>query len=268
MKFGMPTLIENKNLNDTAKLCHNLGLDFVELNMNLPQYQLEEIEKIHNLTSISNKYGIYYTIHLDENLNICDFNNKVSTAYMNTVNNTIQIAKELEIKVINMHMNRGVYFTLPNTKVYLYEKYKDVYMDKIKRFREMCENAISDKNIYIVIENTDGYLDFQKEAIEYLLKSEVFGLTWDIGHSHSIKDIDEDFIMKHEKKLKHFHIHDAKDKNNHLALGDGEINIINKLKIANNNNCSCVIETKTIQALEQSVKWLKNMNIFGKNSNI
>ena len=44
MEFGMPTLIEQETLEETVKLCKDLGLDFVELNMNLPQYQVEILE--------------------------------------------------------------------------------------------------------------------------------------------------------------------------------------------------------------------------------
>lgn len=40
MDFGMPTLIENKNLEENISLCRELGLQFVELNMNFPMYQI------------------------------------------------------------------------------------------------------------------------------------------------------------------------------------------------------------------------------------
>ena len=36
MQFGMPTLIENKTLEDNIALCKRLGLKFIELNMNFP----------------------------------------------------------------------------------------------------------------------------------------------------------------------------------------------------------------------------------------
>jgi len=45
---------------------------FVELNMNLPEYQADRLD-VAALRRIAEKYGIYYTIHLDENLNPCDF---------------------------------------------------------------------------------------------------------------------------------------------------------------------------------------------------
>ena len=46
MDFGMPTLIENKNLEVNIALCKELGLQFIELNMNLPEYQIEKLEEV------------------------------------------------------------------------------------------------------------------------------------------------------------------------------------------------------------------------------
>ena len=39
--FGMPTLIENHTLQDNIDLCKSLGLRFIELNMNFPEYQTD-----------------------------------------------------------------------------------------------------------------------------------------------------------------------------------------------------------------------------------
>lgn len=256
VNYGMPTLIETKTLEECAKLCAELGLDFIELNMNLPQYQLDKID-VEYFKSIADKYGIYYTIHLDENLNISDFNHYVAEAYKKTVTDTIELAKKLEIKVLNMHMAKGVYFTLPERKVHLFSEYKEQYLKSIADFRNMCEMAIGENDIKICIENCDGYEDFQKEAIELLLESKVFALTFDIGHNHGIGGIDEDFIMKHKESLCHVHLHDAKAQKNHLALGTGEMDIEKYINLAKEENCSVVLETKTIDGLKQSVEWLK-----------
>ena len=254
--YGMPTLIETRTLEESAKLCADLGFEFIELNMNMPQYQLPKIDVTY-FKSIADKYDIYYTIHFDENLNISDFNPYVADAYIKTVVDTIEIAKQLDIKVLNMHMSKGVYFTLPDRKVHLFSEYKEQYLKSIVDFRDMCENAISNADIKICIENCDGYEEFQKEAIELLLKSNVFALTFDVGHNHGIGGSDEEFIMKHKNRLHHIHLHDAQGRKNHLALGTGEMDIQRYINLANEQNCRVVLETKTIDGLRQSVEWLK-----------
>lgn len=257
MIFGMPTLIELNSLEETMQLCNKLGLNFVELNMNLPQYQLKKLENTDYLKELKCKYQLFYTIHLDENLNISDFNPLVANAYIETVERTIEIAKKLEIPVLNMHMNHGVHFTLPNKKIMLFEQYKEDHLNGMLRFRDSCEKAIGKDGIYICIENTDGFRDYEKEAIELLLQSKVFALTWDIGHSNACDDIDESFIMNHEERLQHFHIHDGSNKADHMTLGMGEIDLVQRLNVAKGHNCSCVIETKTVDTLGKSIKWLE-----------
>lgn len=257
MDFGMPTLIEHKTLEDTLQLCAELGLDFVELNMNLPQYQIDALKNTENLSALSRQYKKYFTLHLDENLDFCNFNPYIAKAWQDTVFEVLPIAKALDIKILNMHMNGGVYFTLPNEKIFLYEKYFDEYIKAIKVFRDCCEEYLKNSDIHICIENTNGYTNFQKKAIHELLKGEHFALTWDIGHSHAINEQDMPFILEHKDRLLHMHIHDAMGKKDHMILGTGEINLDSRLKTARECGCRCVIETKTIEALKQSVSYIK-----------
>ncbi len=271
MQFGMPTLIENRTLEENIDLCTSLGLDFIELNMNFPEYQVDRLEQIDHLTNAAEKNGIYYTIHLDENLNIADFNRLVSDAYLETVRRSIEVAKKLmhlrdrsgdssQPLVLNMHMNHGIYITLPDRKVQMYDRDFDTYMKSFSVFRAKCEEWIGDSDIKIAVENTDGFRDYEKKAIEYLLESPKFGLTWDIGHSKAIGEKDVSFIMEHQEYLIHFHIHDGSEDppRNHLALGDGEIDLDDRLRLAERRNARCVLETKTIDALKRSVQWLKD----------
>lgn len=257
MDFGMPTLIENKSLEENISLCRELGLQFVELNMNFPMYQLPQLEETDYLKETAAQNNIYFTVHLDENLNVCDFNPLVAEAYLETVRRALKAAREIGAPLLNMHMNHGIYITLPDRKVRLFGEYRKEYLAAIRKFREVCEEAAGDFDGKICIENTDGYLDFEIEAIEELLQSRLFALTWDIGHSHTCDNVDEAFLMKHKDRLCHFHIHDGLGNKNHQTLGMGEIDLKQRLGVAKTCGCRCVVETKTIEALRKSVEWLK-----------
>jgi len=50
--------------------------------MNMPIYQADEIGRIPGLIQMAEEYGIYYTIHLEENLNVFDFNEAVGGGHM------------------------------------------------------------------------------------------------------------------------------------------------------------------------------------------
>lgn len=255
MVFGMPTLIETNSLEECAALCKELQLDFIELNMNLPQYQLDQID-VTKFTENADQYGIFYTIHLDENLNISDFNPYIAEGYRRTVADTIELAKQLGVPVINMHLSRGVYFTLPDRKVYLFSEYREQYLESIVNFRKMCTDAIGNSGIKICIENCDGFPQFQKDALQILLASPVFGLTFDIGHNHSCGGVDEAYIIENKRYLHHMHMHDALGKKNHMALGTGELDLDGYLQLAQSQDCRIVLETKTIAGLTQSVNWI------------
>lgn len=270
MQFGMPTLIENASLAENIRLCKCLGLNFIELNMNFPEYQLEALEDTETLLKLGEEAGIYFTLHLDENLNVADFNPLVSQAYLETLRRSIQAAKKLlplwerfgdgsRPLVLNMHMHHGIYIKLPDRKVQMYERDFETYMQSFVTFRYLCEDWIGDTPLRICIENTDGFREYEKAAIRYLLESPCFGLTWDIGHSKAAGEGDVPFILEHQDRLLHFHIHDGSEKppRNHLALGDGEIPLAERLALAERLKARCVLETKTVRALEQSVQWLK-----------
>ena len=276
IQFGMPTLIENRTLEDNIRLCRRLGLRFIELNMNFPEYQTEALEETGRLLEAADAAGIYYTIHLDENLNIADFNRLVTDAYLETVRRTVEAAKGLLLLrdrygdkgqplTINMHMHHGIFITLPDRKVQMYERDSDRYLASCRRFRDLCEAWIGDAPVMIAVENTDGFRNYEQEAIDLFLESPCFGLTWDIGHSKATGERDVPFIREREDRLIHFHVHDGTEQppRNHLALGDGEIDLANRLKTAETHNCRCVLETKTVEALEKSVGYLREQGLGG-----
>lgn len=254
--FGMPTLIELPSLERSASLCRRLGLKFVELNMSFPQNQLETLDS-DRLKKIADKFGIYYTIHIDESFDPCSANAGVSKAYVQYFMDTIELAGKLGIPTLNMHLLRGIYVTLPHKRVFIHEENEALYLEKLRLFRDMAENAIGDSGIKVCIENTDGFdLPFLQHAIDLLLESPVFALTFDIGHDHAINGIDKPIILQRQERLCHMHMHDALGTNVHLALGDGELDLWYYLELARRHNCRVVLETKTLAALKSSSGWI------------
>lgn len=254
MNYGMPTLIELPDIEDCAALCRELGLQFIEFNMNLPQYQPDTMDE-RKLARVAKEYGIFYTIHLDENMNVADFNPYVVEGYFRTVRETIALAKRLEIPVLNMHLSRGVHFTLPERKVFLFDQYREEYLRGIRAFRDMCADAIGTAPIKICSENYTGYTGFQQEALDVLLESGCFGLTLDVGHNHCTDYVDEPVVMAHENRLHHIHMHDVLGMKDHQALGTGDVDLHKYFDLAQRNNCTVLLETKTIVGLKASAAW-------------
>lgn len=254
--FGMPTLIETPTLETCVGLCRELGLEFIELNMNQPQYQTDRLDP-DRLRAAAGESGLFFTVHLDGKLDVCDFNPRVAQAYRETVLEVIDTARAVGCPVLNMHLARGVHFTLPEGKVRLYETYGERYRRDLRRFRDQCEDRIGGAEVRICVENSDGYLDFQREGLDLLLESPAFALTYDIGHDRTAGGVDGPFLLARRERLVHMHVHDAREGRDHLALGDGELDVSGYLALAEERGCRVVLETKTVAGLRKSVEWVR-----------
>jgi len=258
MKFGMPTLVECRDIFDCVSVAEKNGLDFIEINMSFPQYQPKALD-VETLKGITRDKGIFYTIHADEMLNPFDFNDLVSECYFGVMRECIRFAKEIGVPVINMHLLKGVYVTLPGKVILLTDVYAEEYFKKVKAFIKMCEDEIGAAPLKIAIENVDSnpFTESQHKALEYFMNSPVFALTLDTGHELCLGFVDSPVFEKYPEKLVHMHLHDAKGKSAHLPLGTAEVEIEKKLSMLKNGN-TCLLEVKTVAGLSESVEFMRN----------
>ena len=72
------------------------------------------------------------------------------------------------------------------------------------------------------------------------------------------ENMDEDFILSHAERLKHFHIHDCLEgKKDHRTLGTGVLDVRRYLDLAEKLGCTAVVETKTVESLKTSMTWIR-----------
>ena len=103
IKMGIPSMIKLNTAEEAVSLCRDLGLSFVELNNNFPQYQPNALDA-EELIRLSRESGVTYTFHFDDNMSIADFNPYVAEGYVQTVLDVIALAKQVGIPVLNMHL--------------------------------------------------------------------------------------------------------------------------------------------------------------------
>ena len=251
--YGMPSLVELHSVEESIALCKELGLSFLELNSNFPNQQLRLLDP-DALKKLAEEAGIFYTLHLNDEMYVADFNDLVSNAYCEAVSEAIGFAKKTGIEILNMHLSNGACYTMPEKKIYFYEAYETQYLEKIRIFRDLCEEWVGDSPIRICIENTNGYLPFQQRALMCLIESPVFGFTLDIGHNYCANGADEQLILSKPHRLHHLHLHDAQGKQDHLPFGHGQIALDPYIALAADR--TAVIEVKTVEGLRKSLEWL------------
>ena len=80
---------------------------------------------------------------------------------------------------------------------------------------------------------------------------------FDIGHNYKASEDDESFILSHVDRLRHFHIHDVTKTSNHVALGEGLLDVDRYLDMAQKHNCPVVIEVKEKNDLLKSIEYVR-----------
>ena len=258
MKFGMPALVECDNITECVQVAKNNNLDFVEINMSFPQY-IPSNSDVGLYKKLAKENNVFYTIHADEQLNPFDFNPDVADCYFGVMADCIDFAKKIGAPVINLHLLKGVYVTLPERVILLTDIYKDEYKKRVMDFIRMCQEKIGDANLKISIENVDSnpFTESQTEMLEYFMSSPVFALTLDVGHDDCMGGKDRHVFEKYPEKLYHMHLHDSDGRHPHLPLGEGKLDVESKLAMLKTES-TCVIEVKTIEGLSKSVEYLKN----------
>lgn len=259
MQLGMPALVEKKTLNELVELCLKLKLNFIELNMNLPYNFIENI-KPSELKSITKETNIEFTMHMPDEADLGSFYESVRTGYIQLFSDTIDWAYESGVKLLNMHIIEGAKMTLPNKKVYIYEEYKEEFKNNFAKSIEILSNKTVNKDLILAIENSSN---FDKTHIQNTLNKVLnyhnVALTWDTGHDAVNHFKDKEFLMLHENKISHMHLHDVNGQKDHQVLYEGSLNIDELLKFAERKNTRVLVEVKTIEALEKSINKLKRI---------
>jgi len=257
LRLGMPTLIELETLEENITLCKSLGLDFIEINLNMPQFQ-PHILSAQMLNDLQEKHQLFFTFHLAEDIDIGHFNPGIRKAYSDVILETLELMKVIHSPILNMHMLKGIHFTLPHKKVYLYQTYQEAYLASIIEVRDKISEALRGTQIKVMVENLGDFNHgFLQKSVETLLEDDAFRITYDIGHNHMSGDQDSAFLSQYDDVVQHYHIHDATREKDHLRLYDGELDIDGFLKRAAEKEATAVIEVKTVEALKDSIARLR-----------
>lgn len=256
LRFGLPFLLETASVQEAVALCHQAGLSFVELNTNFPPCSLDALAQL-PLKDLAAQAGIFFTLHLDDHFNPFDINPLVREAHVRSMLQALAISREQRLPLINMHIPQGTVVTLPDGPRYIFAEYKQDFLANVKQFRDQSQQAAAGSQVRISIENTNGWAPHQVEAVQLLLEAPAFGLCLDIGHDHAAGNQDLPFFLAHKDRLLHMHAHDGWERTNHQPLGSGQIDLAQRLQLAQAQGARVVVETKTAAALMQSVAYLR-----------
>ena len=154
MKIGMPILYEFNSIKENILLAERLKLDFIELNLNFSycRNDLEDELVREELKKILQKNNMELTIHFFDEADFGTFD-EITNGYFILLKMYIPYIKDLNIKMINFHLNPGPYVTISGIKNYIYEKeyysFENRLFSNLNKINKICD----ENNLKFVIEN-------------------------------------------------------------------------------------------------------------------
>jgi len=257
--LGMPALIEMPQLPGLVDLCQELELSFIELNMNMPDNCPEALDPL-ELRDITKSTGIEFTLHSPDELDLGSLHPTVRQGYLDRMREALGWCAQAGVRTLNMHMSPGIYFTLPDRKVWIYDRYLDEFTSNLwTAYKEMIPLAAA-SGVDICTENVNNFdLPFIAQAIDELCYLDSFHLTWDVGHDARSGFREREVLLRHEDRIRHMHLHDYNGKSDHQVPGTGIIDIPGMLDFARRHDIRVLVEVKTASSLRESVKAVRGM---------
>ena len=257
MKLGMPALVEYTSINQLIELCMKLKLNFIELNMNLPYNFINNINPT-ELRKISKETNIEFTMHMPDGADLGSFYESVREGYVKLFSDTIDWSKEAGVKLLNLHIIEGAKMTLPHKKVYIYDQYSEEFTANFIKSISILSKKAQENKIILAIENSSNFgKEFIQNTLDKALTFHNIKLTWDTGHDAVSNFTDQKYLMLHKEHIAHMHLHDAKGTRDHQILFEGELDIIELVKFAEQMNIKTLIEVKTADALIKSINLIR-----------
>jgi sugar phosphate isomerase/epimerase len=256
LDMGMPALIEFSSVEENALLCQELGLRFVELNMNMPYCFPQNLpsQKVRRLAS---ELGLHFTMHMPDDFDLGSLHTSVRQGTLERSLEALDWAIDAELRLLNFHINPGIYFTLPKYRVWIFDKFYEQFRDNLVGSFSLLLDKANAHGVKLSVENVCNFdLPFIERVLDELVELKGFHLTWDVGHDAKTGNRERPVLMKHEDHLAHMHLHDYDGRTDHQVLFTGQIDIIGMVLFAQSHHMSVVLETKTIDSLVQSVAML------------
>lgn len=255
--FGIPVLIGYQELRPNLDLCRELGLDFVELNMNLPYSFPENLSSREVKTAL--KDGMRFSVHLHDELDLGSLQPSVRQGHLERCEEALRWGSRHGVFLINLHLNPGVYFTLPDRKVWVYERYLDEYVESLNWSMGRLSSLAESLGIRICLENTGHFaMPFMRKVAESVLDLPSVGLCWDIGHDGRSGLKEEDFMLSHLDRVWHMHFHDWDGRSDHQVPFTGQLQCDRYLRLAEENDMSVLIEVKTEGAVRSAINIMRD----------
>jgi sugar phosphate isomerase/epimerase len=218
-------------------------------------------EAEHSLRAISarfvnvmSKYNMSYSIHAPiSDINIASLNERIREDSTIEILSTMEQAVAMNIELITIHP--GIYsFSVP----YMEEK----SIEQAKKSLRTIDRVSAEYGVTIALENMPSFpfmLGQSVEEMKDLFDGTNLAMCLDIGHANTTKTI-QPMIGAFKDRIVNVHIHDNHGGDDeHLTLGEGNIDFKKAIKDLGNYEGNFIIESKSFPSAVESQDYLKKL---------
>ena len=255
IKYGIPTLIEYNSLEENIKLCKELNLNLVEINLTMPYCYPEnnDINKLNELRRINN---IEFIMNFPQEIDFGTPYQEIQKANLSLFKRYLEYGTEIGVNKINLQLFTGPVITLPNQIIPIYEREYHQYIIRLKKAFEQIARIAYPYQIQVCVENT---FSSRLMKLIFLQLKDIDNLffTYNVGNDAKGNYLLESFFYQYSDKVGLIHLHDYDKENVNQILFRGIINLYDKIEFAKKNNINIIIDIRTAEALKTSVYHLK-----------
>ena len=249
-----------------------IGVSSTEFSAYLFEEVVEEIAKVfdhweifaeaeHRLPSVESRfrdlmpsYKLSYSIHAPiSDINLASLNERIREDSILEILTTAESAANLNIELITVHPG------LTSMAVpYMEEK----AVEKAKRSLSSIDRISSEYGVRIAVENMPSFpfmLGHTAEEMNELIGNTNLGFCLDIGHANTTGQTEE-LIKAFKDRLLNVHIHDNNgEMDEHLTLGEGNIDFKKIIGCLKGYTGNYVIESKSYPSAVDSQDYLRSL---------
>ena len=214
------------------------------------EHRIQSVES--RFMDMMSSYKLSYSIHAPiSDINIGSLNERIREDSIIEILTTAETAARLNIDLITIH---------PGVTSMAVPYMEEKAMEKAKRSLSSIDRIASEYGVRIAVENMPSFpfmLGQTAEDLNELIGSTNLGFCLDIGHANTTGQLDE-LIEQFRDRLINIHIHDNRGEHDeHLTLGEGNIDFKSVISKLNGYSGNYVIESKSFPSAVESQDYLR-----------
>ncbi len=199
-------------------------------------------------------YDLRYSLHSPIcDLNVAAMSDRLREASIQEIVSNAVAANRLDIRTMTVH---------PGLASMAVNGLEDRATERAKLAMRFFDKVSKEYGVTMAIENMPVmpfFLGRTAASLAEIVEGTDLGICFDIGHANTAGQIDE-MVSTFGDRIVNVHIHDNNgSKDEHLTIGDGNIDFGHVLGLLKHYGGNYVIESRTLESAEESQRRLSQM---------